>query len=96
MEREGALWDLFCELLARDVPAGLPPLPVRNVSGSAKWLRTRPPKPKTRCPATRNPETRKPESYLQKNLIHKPGFNQNYCTFALILLMKIVLGSKFS
>jgi hypothetical protein len=33
--------------------------------------------------------------HMQTFLIYKAGFNQNYCTFALNLLMKIVLCSQF-
>ena len=33
--------------------------------------------------------------YLQALMIHKLGFNQNYNTLTLILLIKIVLCSKF-
>ena len=33
--------------------------------------------------------------HVETLMIHEPGFNQNYWTFTLILLMKIVLCSKF-
>jgi len=33
--------------------------------------------------------------HVETLIIHKLGFNQNYYTFALILLIKIVLCSKF-
>jgi len=33
---------------------------------------------------------------VQTLIIHKLGFNQNYYTFTLILLIKIVMCSKFS
>jgi len=35
------------------------------------------------------------ESHMQTLIIYKLGFNQNYYTFTLIVLIKIVLGSKF-
>ena len=35
------------------------------------------------------------ESHMQTLIIYKLGFNQNYYTFTLILLIKIVLCSKF-
>ena len=38
---------------------------------------------------------RRSSNLMWKYLIHKLGFNQNYCTFALILLIKIVLCIKF-
>jgi len=35
------------------------------------------------------------ESHMQTPIIYKLGFNQNYYTFTLMLLIKIVLCSKF-
>jgi len=35
------------------------------------------------------------ESHMQTLIFYQLGFNQNYYTFALILLIKIVLCSKF-
>jgi len=37
----------------------------------------------------------KPHDFMGKHIIYKLGFNQNYYTFALILLIKIILCSEF-
>ena len=35
-------------------------------------------------------------SHLQTLIVCKLGFNQNFCTFTLIVLMKIVMCSEFA